>query len=75
MLVKFEQIRMVRTTRNFELFDQKIVVFFLNHFWQSVDAILEDVSVDETIIECSTINLKTTIFQCFKNYGSSTRVA
>ena len=39
---------------------------FLNHFWQSADAILEDVSVAETIIECSTINLKTTIFQYSK---------
>ena len=24
--------------------------FFLNHFWQSVDAILEDVSAAETIV-------------------------
>ena len=46
MLVKFEQTRMVWTIQNFELFDKKLV----NHFGQSVDAILEDVSVTETII-------------------------
>ena len=44
MLVKFEQNCIVRTIQNFELFDKKIV----NHFWQSVDAILEDISVTET---------------------------
>ena len=32
----------------------KFWVFFLqkNHFWQSIDAILEDVSVTETIVWC-----------------------
>ena len=34
----------------------------VNQFWQSVDAILEDVSVIETIVWCSTINLKIIIF-------------
>ena len=48
MLVKFEQNRMVRTTQNFALFWQKRV----NHFWQSIDAILENVSVAETIVWC-----------------------
>ena len=43
MLVKFKQKRMVQTTRCFELFWQKKRVFY-NHFWQRVDAILEDVS-------------------------------
>ena len=38
---------MVRTMQNFELFDKNGMV---NHFWQSVDAILEDVSVTETIV-------------------------
>ena len=47
MLVKFEQIRIVRTTLNFELFDKKSG--FLKHFWQSVDTIFEDVSVAESI--------------------------
>ena len=47
MFVKFEQNRMVRTIQNFVLFDKKIVT----NFWQSVDAILEDVSVTETIVE------------------------
>ena len=56
MLMKFEQNHMIETTKNFELFDKKMV----NHFWQSVDAILEDVSVSETIVWCLTINLKTT---------------
>ena len=45
MLVKFEQNRMVRTIQNIELFDKK----WLTIFWQSVDAILEDFSVTETI--------------------------
>ena len=47
MLVKFEQSRMAQTEKE-ELFCQKMV----NHFWQSVDAILEDVSVTETIVWC-----------------------
>ena len=47
MLVKFELKRMVRTKQNFVLFDKKKIV---NSFWQSVDAILEDVSVTETIV-------------------------
>ena len=72
MLVKFEQICIVPTTQNFELFDKNQA--FKNHFWQSVDAILEDVFVAESIIQCSTINLKITIFQCSKNYDSPTRI-
>ena len=59
MPVKFEQNRMVQSTRNFVLFDQKKKkkkkkkkksVFFKTIFSQSVDAILEDVSVAETIV-------------------------
>ena len=46
----------------------------VNHFWQSVDATSEDVSVTETIVWCQTINLKIVIFQCSKNYGSAMRV-
>ena len=45
--MKFEQNRMVRTKQNFKLFDKKKMV---NHFCQSVDAILEDVSVTEKIV-------------------------
>ena len=37
---------------------------FKTIFWQSVEAILEDVSVAETIVKCLTINFQTTIFQC-----------
>ena len=48
MLVKFEQNRMVRILQNFWAFCQKMV----NHFWQSVDATLEDVPVTETIVLC-----------------------
>ena len=44
MLVKFEQIRIVQTSWNFELFDQKLRLFKII-FLQSVDAILENVSV------------------------------
>ena len=43
----------------------------VNRFWQSVDAILEDVSTSETTVWCKTVNLKTTIFQCSKNYGAA----
>ena len=51
MLVKFEQNCMVQTTRNFKLFvKKKTLFFFLNNFWQSVDAILEHVSVAETFV-------------------------
>ena len=46
----------------------------VNHFWQSVNAILEDVSVTKTIVLCLTIILKTIIFQYSKNYGSPTPV-
>ena len=66
MLVKFEQNRMVRTTRHEYLSfltkkqktkqnktkQNKKTCFFLNHFWQSVGAILEDVFVAETIVKC-----------------------
>ena len=51
-------------------FWQKMV----NHFWQNVDTFLEDVSVTETIVWGWTINSKTIILQCSKNYGNSTRV-
>ena len=41
MLVKFEQNCIVKKLRNFELFWQKMV----NHIWESVGAILKEVSV------------------------------
>ena len=43
------------------------------NFWQSVDAILEDVSATETIVSCYTINLKTIIFHYSKNYSNPRR--
>ena len=49
MLMKFEQNRMVQIIQNLELFDKNKIV---NYFWQSVDAILEGVSVTETILWC-----------------------
>ena len=43
MLVKFENKKLYGLSiQNFELFDKMV-----KHFWQSVDAILEDVSVTE----------------------------
>ena len=48
--------------------------FFNKHFWQRFDAILEDISVAEIIVQCKTIILKTITFQCAKNYGSQTLV-
>ena len=51
MLVKFEQNRMVQTTRNCALFDQKKNGFFLiTIFDKRVAAILEAVSVAEIIV-------------------------
>ena len=47
---------------------------FLKHFWRSVDAILRDVSVAETISYWLILNIQTTIFQCSKNYSCPTRV-
>ena len=47
--MEFEQNRMVRTTRNFELFDNKQTK--QNHFLYSVGAILETCSVAETIFD------------------------
>ena len=69
MLVKFEQNRMVRTLQNIEFFEKMV-----NHFWQRIDAILEDFSVTKTIVWCWTINSQNIIFQCSKNYGSRTNV-
>ena len=48
MRVKFEQNRMVKSTQNFELFDKKTGL--KKNSWQSVGAILEDVSAAETIV-------------------------
>ena len=48
MRVKLEQNRMVQTIKFWSFWEKQMV----NHFWQSVDAILEDVSVNETIIWC-----------------------
>ena len=45
MLVKFEQNHMVQTVQNFVVFDKKWLTI-----GQSVDAILEDVPVTETIV-------------------------
>ena len=47
MSVKFEQNRMVQTTRNFELFIQKRG--FYNHL-EKDDAIFKDISVAEIIV-------------------------
>ena len=46
MLVKLEQNRMVQNIQNLALFDKKMV----DQVWQSVDAILKEVSVTETTI-------------------------
>ena len=51
-------------------FGQKGVIYF----WQSVDAILEDVYVAEAIVWFKNINQKTSIFLCSKIYGNPTYV-
>ena len=44
---------MIQTTRNFQLFEKtKQNGVSYNHFWQRVDAILEDTSVAEIIVQC-----------------------
>ena len=68
--MKFEQNGMDRTTHNFELFDKK----WLTIFGQTIDAILEDVSELKRLFDAKHIDLKTTIFQCSKYYGSLTHV-
>ena len=74
MPVKFEQNRMVQNLTKFWAFWQK-TGFFINFFWQRVDAILEDVPVAKIIFLCLTINLKVIIFRVFKkNYGTATLV-
>ena len=49
MLEKFELNRMVWNVQNFKLLDKKKEVFWI-HFWQSVDAILQEVSEAETFV-------------------------
>ena len=49
ILAKFEPNHMVQSVQNFELLD-KNPSFEKNHFWQRIDAILQDVSVAETIV-------------------------
>ena len=44
----------------------------VTHFWHSVNAILEDVSVNEIIVWCWNINPQTDIFQCSTNYSGTT---
>ena len=45
----------------------------VNHFWESVDIILEEVPMTLPIVWCLNINLNTIIFQCSKIYGNPTR--
>ena len=65
MQVKFEQNRIVQTTRNFELFDKTpFLKPFLTKRWRHFGS----------WNNCLMQNLKTTVFQCFKHYGCLTRV-
>ena len=48
MLTKFVANRMVRSVQNMELFDKK--PSFQKTFLKNIDAILQDVSVSETIV-------------------------
>ena len=56
MLVKYDQNCMVQTVQSFDFFDKKWLTIFyqkmVNHFWKRIDAILENVSVTETIVWC-----------------------
>ena len=59
-----------RNEMKWSAFGQKSVIYF----WQSVNAILEDVSVAKTILRCKNINPKTFIFLCSKICGKPTNV-
>ena len=61
--------KIVWSKQNYELFLQKTV----NNLWQSIDAILKDLLVTETIVWCKTINLKTIIFHCCKKTKNKTK--
>ena len=71
MLVEFEQKPLVQTIQSLVLFDKEWLTIFekvLTLFWKTF------VSVTETIVWCLSINSKTFIFQCSKNYGTPTGV-
>ena len=63
---------MVQTTQKFELFNKKNV--FLNHFWQSVDTILEDVSVTKQFFNADLLISRLPFFSVSKSYGCPTHV-
>ena len=68
-LAKFELYRIIRTRWNFELFDKKASTIFdkaSTPFWNMF-------SVAKTNVWCLSINQKTSIFQCSKNYRNPTR--
>ena len=48
IVVNFKQNRIVRTIKNFELFDKKLITF-----WQSIDAILDDFLVTEKMLDAT----------------------
>ena len=73
MLVKFEQNHMVQT-RNFELFDWKKKMFFKTTFDKTLMPFWKTFLSLKQLFDAKVINLKTTIFQFSKNYGSPTRV-
>ena len=66
MLAKFEQIVWFELTKNFVLSDNKEMV---NHFWQSVDAIFEDVSVSGT-----NKDYRLSVFQKLQYYDTCNQV-
>ena len=61
-LVTFEQNRMVPTIKNFVRFDKK----WLTIFDKSVDAVLEDVPVTETIVWCYILIWRLSSFSALK---------
>ena len=67
MVAKFDHYRIIQTRYDFFLFlfCRKGVFYF----WQTAEAILEDVTAAKTIIVwCKNISQKISIFQCSKNY-------
>ena len=74
ILVKFEQNRIVQTTRNFELFDKKpgFLKPFLTKLWRHFGR--RFCSWNNCLMLNYWFPVLTTIFQCSENYGSPTRV-
>ena len=74
MLAKFEESWMIGTTQNFDLFDKKPAINYVNHFRNITSAILKQVLHVKQLmmLRLFIIILKAFIFHYSKNHGSLT---